>query len=63
MGEGGLPTGNPPPPQQGPVVPTDSGDSQPVTQSTPFREFPGSPVVRTPRFHRRGPGFNPWSGN
>ena len=28
-----------------------------------FREFPGSPVVRTPCFHCRGPGFNPWSGN
>ena len=27
------------------------------------REFPGSPVVRTPCFHCRGPGFDPWSGN
>ena len=26
-------------------------------------EFPGSPVVRTPRFHCQGPGFDPWSGN
>ena len=26
-------------------------------------EFPGSPVVRTPSFHWRGPGFNPWLGN
>ena len=24
--------------------------------------FPGSPVVKTPRFHCRGHGFNPWSG-
>ena len=23
------------------------------------REFPGGPVVRTPRFHCRGPEFNP----
>ena len=27
------------------------------------QEFPGGPVVRTPRFHCRGPGFDPWSGN
>ena len=27
------------------------------------RQFPGGPVVRTRRFHCRGPGFNPWSGN
>lgn len=27
------------------------------------REFPGSPVVRTPRFQCQGPGFNHWSGN
>ena len=26
-------------------------------------EFPGGPVVRTPCFHCRGPGFDPWSGN
>ena len=26
-------------------------------------EFPGGPVVRTPRFHCRGHGFDPWSGN
>ena len=24
-----------------------------------FREFPGGPVVRTPRFHCRGPGLLP----
>ena len=28
-----------------------------------YQEFPGGPVVRTPRFHCRGPGFDPWSGN
>ena len=27
------------------------------------REFPGSPVVRTPFSHCQGPGFNPWLGN
>ena len=27
------------------------------------REFPGGPVVKTLRFHCRGPGFGPWSGN
>ena len=26
------------------------------------REFAGDPVVRTPRFHFRGHGFNPWLG-
>ena len=25
-------------------------------------EFPRGPVVRTPCFHFRGQGFNPWSG-
>ena len=29
----------------------------------PFWEFPGGPVVRTPCFHYRGPGLDPWSGN
>ena len=27
------------------------------------RQFPGGPVVRTPRFHCWGPGFDPWSEN
>ena len=27
------------------------------------QEFFGGPVVRTLRFHCRGPRFNPWSGN
>ena len=27
------------------------------------RDFPGSPVVRTLHFHRRGHRFDPWSGN
>ena len=26
-------------------------------------DFPGGPVVRTPRFHCRGLRFNPWMGN
>ena len=25
-------------------------------------DFPSGPVVKTPRFHFRGHGFNPWSG-
>ena len=29
---------------------------------TQMRDFPGSPEVKTPRFHWRGRGFNPWSG-
>ena len=29
-----------------------------------MREFPGCPVVKTPRFQCRGPGgFHPWLGN
>ena len=28
-----------------------------------LREFPDSPVVRTPHSHCPRPGFNPWSGN
>ena len=27
------------------------------------RDFPGGPVVKTPRFHCRERRFNPWSGN
>ena len=27
-----------------------------------FRDFPGSPVVKTPHFHCRGRRFHPWSG-
>ena len=26
-------------------------------------DFPGSPIVRTPCFHCRGHGFDPWSGH
>ena len=26
-------------------------------------DFPGSPVVKTPSFHCRGYGFDPWLGN
>ena len=28
-----------------------------------LQEFPGGPVVRTPCFHCRGHGFDPWLGN
>ena len=27
------------------------------------QDFPGGPVVKTPRFHCRGPRFDPWLGN
>ena len=26
-------------------------------------DFPGGPVVKTPRFHRKGCRFDPWLGN
>ena len=26
-------------------------------------DFPGGPATRTPHFHCRGHGFDPWSGN
>ena len=26
-------------------------------------DFPGGPVAKTPCSQRRGPGFDPWSGN
>ena len=28
-----------------------------------FRDFPASPVAKTPSSQNRGPGFNPWSRN
>lgn len=34
-----------------------------VKNKSKAREFPGGPVVRTPRFHCWGPGFNLQSGN
>ena len=30
---------------------------------TTYWDFPGGPVVKTPSFHCRGLGFDPWSGN
>ena len=32
-----------------------------VNQNREHREFPGGPVVRTQRFPRHGPRFDPWS--
>ena len=32
-------------------------------KKTTWEEFPGGPVVRTPSFHDRGHGFNPWWRN
>ena len=34
-----------------------------ISIKIPLRELPGSPVVKTLRFHCQGHGFNPWSGN
>ena len=34
-----------------------------MTQKKRLGEFPGGPVVRTPRFHCCGGGFNLWLGN
>ena len=28
-----------------------------------LQDFPGGPVVKTPHFHCRGHGFNPWQGS
>ena len=33
------------------------------SQKHPEWEFLGGPVVRTPHFHCREHGFDPWSGN
>ena len=34
-----------------------------VLKKMGWREFPGGPVVKTPRFHCGEHGFDPWSGN
>ena len=34
-----------------------------TNSNSTFRAFPGSPVVRTPRFHCRGHGLHPWAEN
>ena len=34
-----------------------------TTNNKCWWDFPGGPVVKTPCFHCRGHGFNPWSGN
>ena len=34
-----------------------------VQKDQAYKEFPGDPLVRTPCFHRQGPGFDPWLGN
>ena len=35
----------------------------PLMIKTLTRDFPGGPVVETPRFYCGGHGFNPWSGS
>ena len=37
--------------------------SWPLVKNIILWEFPGGPVVRTPQFHCRGHGLDPWSGN
>ena len=39
------------------------GDSEVQTTMYKIRDFPGGPLVRTPRSHCRGHRFDPWSGN
>ena len=34
-----------------------------IIYKTDLGDFPGGPVIKTPHFHCRGPGFHPWSGN
>ena len=36
---------------------------QTLLQKLFFRDFPGSPLVKTPHFHCGGHGFHPWLGN
>ena len=40
-----------------------NGNEWPREVRTDCQYFPGGPVVKTPSFHCRGPGFDPWSGN
>ena len=37
-------------------------EQEKVNKGRYVREFPGGPVVRTPRFHCRGLRFHPWFG-
>ena len=41
----------------------DSKETFPFKISSKRGDFPGGPVVKTPRSQCRGPGFNPCSGN
>ena len=34
-----------------------------IQKRASLREFPDGPVVRTPCFHCKEHGFDPWSGN
>ena len=40
-----------------------SRDMKGLYQYKIHKEFPGGPVVMTPRFHHWGAGFNLWLGN
>lgn len=35
---------------------------EPLAYDATYRDFPGDPVRKTPGFHCRGRGFNPWLG-
>ena len=48
----------------GMLINEDSVFLQTVSQNEDLkRDFPGSPVVKTPSLHCRGHRFDPWSGN
>ena len=48
---------------QGKLWPFDLKKKKSVLKTQTFGDFPGSPVVKTPHFHYRKLGFNPWPGN
>ena len=44
-------------------TPEDPGGVAAMAQEITSRDFPGGPVVKSPRFYCRGHRFDPWSGN
>ena len=46
-----------------PLTTTHGDNEAQRDQDGSLGDFPGRPVVKTPHFHCRGCGFNPWSGN
>ena len=41
----------------------EDGGAKSLRKTSQEKDFSGSSVVRTPCFHYRGHGFDPWSGN